>query len=304
MNIIKDIIADYENLIKTSIQIPLSNGDVIRFAFHPQDLPHLLGLQHLMDIPILFEYREKRLSAMELYRRMISSKEDAIDTDAFEKSIYFDKLYNGRIQYFNSITILDIIQSRQIVKFDSAKIKDFPTKLDKIEYMFWKRYKVDDGNYGYFGIGFMSSAQEKNMNYPNTFFFRADDVYIKNQEEVTPYSIMKKNKYRVKTFEIYWDQVWKGLEANKHYKKIKNILHIDAGRLHIENDADEDARKQYELLLFDALDKVYLPYMKMEFRWTNQEKRFILQKIQEKRKNLFPNEILQLLNEYRQSQIF
>ena len=53
MDIIKNIIADYEKLIKTSIQIPLSNGDTIRFTFNPQDLPHLLGLQHLVDNPIL-----------------------------------------------------------------------------------------------------------------------------------------------------------------------------------------------------------------------------------------------------------
>ena len=84
MDIIKNIIADYEKLIKTSIQIPLSNGDTIRFTFNPQDLPHLLGLQHLVDNPILFEYSEKRLSATELYHRMCSDGDDAIDTNEFE----------------------------------------------------------------------------------------------------------------------------------------------------------------------------------------------------------------------------
>ena len=60
LNIIRNIIADYEKLIKTNIQIPLSNGDTIKFAFNLQDLPHLLGLQYLVDNPILFEYKEKR----------------------------------------------------------------------------------------------------------------------------------------------------------------------------------------------------------------------------------------------------
>ena len=27
--------------------------DIIMFTFNPQDLPHLLGLQHLVDNPIL-----------------------------------------------------------------------------------------------------------------------------------------------------------------------------------------------------------------------------------------------------------
>ena len=141
MNIIRNIIADYEKLIKTNIQIPLSNGDTIKFAFNPQDLPHLLGLQHLVDNPILFEYSEKRLSATDLYNRMCSVGDDAIDTDEFENSEYFDEIYKGRIQYFSSEMILDI---------------------------------------------------------------------------------MKKDKNGVKTFEIYWEQVWEALQKNSHYKKLKN----------------------------------------------------------------------------------
>ena len=37
----------------------LSNRDIIKFSFNSQDLPHLLGLQYLVDNPYLFEYSEK-----------------------------------------------------------------------------------------------------------------------------------------------------------------------------------------------------------------------------------------------------
>ena len=228
--------------------------DIIMFTFNPQDLPHLLGLQHLVDNPILFEYSEKRLSATDLYNRMCSNGEDAVDTDEFEKSIYFD----------------------------ATKIKNFPTKLDKIEYMFWKRYKDKDNNYGYFGIGFLASGKASDINYPNTFFFRLDDEYICNQEVVLPYSLLKKDKNGVRTLEIYWDQVWQGLEKNKHYKKLKKTYLLEDGTLDV------------------ALDKIYVPYMKEDFRWTNDEKRFIWQKIIEAGKDLLPNEVIQLLNDYRQ----
>ena len=60
--------------------------------------------------------------------------------------------------------------------------------------------------------------------------------------------------------------------------------------------------KHYDLLQLDALDKIYLPYMKKDFRWTNDEKRFILQKINDSDRDLLPNEIRQLLNEYKQKQ--
>ncbi|MBR2403067.1 MAG: hypothetical protein IKB01_09940 [Lachnospiraceae bacterium] len=55
--------------------VMLSNGDFINFTFRPQDLPHLLGLQHLVDCPILFEYSQKRISAMDLYRRLCKKGE-------------------------------------------------------------------------------------------------------------------------------------------------------------------------------------------------------------------------------------
>ena len=303
MNIIRNIIADYEKLIKTNIQIPLSNGDIMKFSFNPQDLPHLLGLQHLVDNPILFEYSEKRLSATDLYNRMCGSGEDAIDTDEFENSEYFDEIYKGRIQYFSSETILDIIQAKQIVKFDYNKVKNFPTKLDKIEYMFWKKYKDENNNYGYFGIGFMSSGKSSDINYPNTFFFRVDDEYICYQERVLPYSLMKKDKNGVKTFEIYWEQVWESLQKNSHYKKLKNQYILEDGAIDfmaLDSCTDEGILKHYELLQLDALDKIYLPYMKQDFRWTNDEKRFIMKKIKSEERDLMPNEVKNLLNEYRQ----
>lgn len=40
--------------------------------------------------------------------------------------------------------------------------------------------------------------------------------------------------------------------------------------------------------------------MKQDFRWTNDEKRFILQKIKREERDLMPNEVRHLLNEYRQ----
>lgn len=304
LNIIKDIIVDYEKLIKTSVKIPLNNGDSIKFTFNPQDLPHLLGLQHLVDNPILFEYSEKRLSATELYNRMCSDGDDSIDTDEFENSAYFDELYKGRIQYFSSELILDIIRAKQIVKFDYSKVKNFSTKLDKIEYMFWKKYKDKNNNYGYFGVGFMASGKDTDVNYPNTFFFRLGDDYIKNQEEVLPYSFMKKDKNGKKFFEIYWKQIWKVLEKNKHYKKLKNGYIMEDGSIDensIKNCVNADILKHYELLQLDARDKIYLPYMKEEFRWTNDEKRYILKKIKISDRDLLPNEIKQLLNEYKQS---
>lgn len=66
-----------------------------------------------------------------------------VNVDDFEKSIYFNELYKNRIKYFNSALIMDLISARQIVKFDSNKIKTFRTKLYKLDYMFWKLIKCN-----------------------------------------------------------------------------------------------------------------------------------------------------------------
>lgn len=303
MDIIRNIIDDYENLIKTKITIPLDNGDTIRFAFHPQDLPHLLGLQHLVDNPTLFEYSQERLSATDLYNGMCGIGDKPIDIEAFEHSRYFGELYQNRIKYFSSTLILDIIKARQIVKFDSAKIKVFSTKLEKLEYMFWKKYSDENNNYGYFGLGFMASGKKSDINYPNTFFFRMDNQYICNQAKVIPLTFMMTDKYNHTTFEIYWDEIEKSMKKNSHYKHLNPAYLNEKDQIDIEAVCackDNEIWKHYQFLKMDELDKIYLPYMNRDFRWSNNEKKFIIEKMKERKRDFYPNEIKMLLNEYKQ----
>lgn len=303
LNIFRKIIDDYENLIRTKITIPLDNGDTIKFAFHPQDLPHLLGLQHLVDNPILFEYSQERLSATDLYNGMCGIGDKQINIDEFEESCYFAELYQNRIKYFSSTLILDIIKARQIVKFDPMMIKVFSTKLEKLEYLFWKKYNIEGNNYGYFGIGFMASGKESDINYPNTFFFRMDDQYVYNQVKVLPLTFMMVDKYNNTTFEIYWDEVEKSMKKNPHYKYLCPEYLNEKGLIDVESIylcKDDEIWKHYQFLRMDELNKIYLPYMKRDFRWSNKEKEFILEKMKSKKKDFFPNEIKMLLNEYKQ----
>lgn len=308
MNTIRKIFEDYEKLIKTKIKIPVDNGDIIQFEFRKQDLPHLLGLQHLDDIQILFEYKEKRISASELFDRVNGTLEPVIDPEEFKNSSSYDELYKNRIQYFSSDIILDIIHANQIVKFEVNKMSDFASRLNKVDYIFWKQFQNKDGRIGYFGIGFMSTGKISDIEYPNTFFFRFDDAYIKNQKTVLPLSIMRTDKTGKRYFTIHWAEVWKSLEKTKHYKKIKRFCESQSIELNAENIeivsleiTNEDITKEYRLLQLDALDKIYRPYMKTQFTWNNEEKRFIFDKIQETKKNYFPGEIIQMLNDYRRS---
>ena len=174
--------------------------------------------------------------------------------------------------------------------------------MNKIEYFFWKRFKNDKNQYGYFGIGFIATGRELDKNYPNTFFFRADDEYIRNQLQVLPFSIMKRKNNQT-YFEVYWQQVWQGMVKNFHYKILMKSFGKNDGSLDLKEvikSEDEDIQKHFELLQLDMLDRVYLPYMKKEFRWTNAEKRYILSKISESEQDYYPWQIKQFVNDIRQ----
>lgn len=159
MDLLEQILEDYEKLIKTKIKIPLSNGDAIEFTFNNNNLPHLLGLQYLVDIPELGRYANKELSANNIF--MMLKNKNIVESD-LRKSNYFDSIYNERIKYFSSNTILNIIKTGKIVKFSVKKVKNITSCLDKIDYMLWNKSKLDNGQWCHLGIGF-STENRKNF---------------------------------------------------------------------------------------------------------------------------------------------
>ena len=116
-------------------------------------------------------------------------------------------------------------------------------------------------------------------------------------------SFMKKDKEGTLFFQIYWNEVIQSMKSNPHYKKLKKKYLSENESLDIEqievNNQEEDLNEYMQLQL-DMLHKVYQPYMKSDFRWSNSEKKFVFQKMLDKKKEFYPNEIKMLLNEYRQ----
>jgi len=62
------IIDDYCKIINTKYCIHLSNDDIIDFTFKGENLPHLLGLQYLIDIPIFEKYNNKTVTASHIFK--------------------------------------------------------------------------------------------------------------------------------------------------------------------------------------------------------------------------------------------
>jgi len=132
-------------------------------------------------------------------------------------------------------------------------------------------------------------------------FIRMDDYYISKQEVVYPLSCWIQNKLGDKSFEIYWNTIRNCMNRNSHYKYFRKKTDdlSDEGINKIL--FNEEDRKQFRLLKLDELNKAYLPYFPEGFHWTNDEKFYISSKVEKSNVDIFPEEIKNLLNLYRQS---
>lgn len=68
MSTLLDIIDKYESICKHTYRYELSNGMNIDLVFKPNNLPHLLGLHKLKDVPLLGRYRHKKVSANVVFK--------------------------------------------------------------------------------------------------------------------------------------------------------------------------------------------------------------------------------------------
>lgn len=301
-----NIIDDYEKLVKTEVKIPLNESMVINFIFKQNHLPHLLGLNKLVDIPILLDYKNKKIKAIEIYNGI---KNGSIDGESFKGSKHYEEIYNNKLKYFSSERIMNLIRGTEIIKFNPNEVKNFATKLDKVDYMFFELIGKVESGYAHFGIAFTNDSIQ---NQPNTFFTRTDDDYIKGQTLVYPNSIYLKDKEKKVVFKIYWANIRKnlGISKNKHYKeldkilkkydyKIERVTKRDIDKLSNIDEFDKITR-HFRLLRLDEVKLAYIAYLEEAKLWNNKQKEYLVNCIDKSEKDILPNKIKKLLNEFHE----
>lgn len=305
---LNNIIDEYKRLVDlNNINITLDNNDKIRFRFKIENLPHLLGLQHITDIPLFYKYSEKQIYAGDLLKEI---KSGAITQNEIDSSKLFKETYDNRIQYVNYEHISNLLLNGNVSSFNSQKVKFFDTKLEKIDYMIWNN--LNDG-YGHLGLGF---SVKNNLGHPSTFFYRNNKDYIENQKVHNKLTLnienLKNNEPEV--FKIYWENVSDSLIGTTHYKKLEkhankigcDVKNLTEDIVHSLDSGDYDKEfiiKEFNLLQMDKAQKIYEPYFLdkyPKFKWNNKEKLFIIKTINEKNEDLLPNEVSVLLNDFRQ----
>lgn len=303
MNIdFKKILLDYENLIGTTVKIPLNNNQIINFQFRLTNLPHLIGLNHLTDIPILADYQNDHISAKEIF---LGIKYDSINTEDFKNSKEYPTIYENKLRHFSSNNIIRLLKNASIKKFDPANVP-FPTKLDKVDYMIFEMITCNN-KLNHLGIGVSNSTE----NFPNTFFARNNNDYLIKQDDVYPTSIFIKDKKKHIFFKINWNNVRKSLSKSSHYKalvKLQDKYHFNIETItkddlnsynSIDNTNDRDSiNRHFKLLRLDEVKEVYKPYLDSHL-WNNLQKQYLIDIIDSHNKDYLPNEITKLLNEYK-----
>ncbi|WP_270215436.1 PBECR4 domain-containing protein [Clostridium butyricum] len=301
------IVKDYERLIPLDIRIPIYNDKIIKFSFKAENLPHLLGLNRLLDIEVLGKYANKEDDSVKAGKVFKMMKDKDITMDLLKSSSYFEEVYDNKIKYFSSDNILKAIKNETIIKFDPNSIKDFDTKLDKVDYMFYQIIIEEKGHYYHFGIGF--SNKDGEGNFPITFFVRGDDTYINSEKDkVFPTSVYIKNTKGKDLFNIHWNNIRKCLIENKKcYRKLKRIIennNLDMLGLNKDNINTIDIKSEDLIILKDDFIKLrrdevyeaYKPHIKFE-SWNNTYKDYLVALLDKSDKDYLPNEIAIYFNE-------
>ena len=199
---LENIVNEYESLVDLNdISIILSNNDKIHFRFKMENLPHLLGFQHVTDIPLFYKYSENQIYANQLLKAI---RHGSIKQNEIDSSKLFKEVYDKRMKYFTYDRIYNMLLNGNISSFNPKKIKHFDTRLDKIDYIMWENF---NGGYSHLGLGFSIKG---NKGHPNTFFYRDNRDYVENQEMHTKLTlnIARPVNQENKLFKIYWENIY------------------------------------------------------------------------------------------------
>jgi len=168
MDILQKAAIAFNNLCKHQYAFDLSNGHTVKLVFRPQNFAHLAGIRKFAD---LYEFG-RDTSSINLFYKILRGEISLFDA---QRSSMYDTEARERIE--NLSRIGELLHTKRVVYgFDSAKSM-IKSRL-KSTVIFYK----DDGLNFYLMLGI---APDGVTYYPETFFLRYDNAYIKGQTIVS-----------------------------------------------------------------------------------------------------------------------
>ena len=161
------------------MQYELADGNVLAFQWKRKDFPHLIGLQKLVDIPLISNFNDPKNLTVSAGFIISRIKRERFLTDAvIRSSIYFPKI-RERYENFSRENLLTLSYTDVIVDFNP----DLIGSVLKSKYILFER---KDAGYDHLGI----AKDQSGGTYVETFFYNPTDIYIKNQR-VLPITKLK-----------------------------------------------------------------------------------------------------------------
>ena len=164
----------YRDVCKSRHCFTLDNGECVHVIFRPQSFVHLAGLRKLGDV---YEFGYNN-STSNIYNQILRGQITILHAQCSE---HYDTEARERID--NLARLSDVLCADRVIwDFDQQKVP-FRTRL-KSKVVFFH----EEGFNFYLLLG---AAQDGSTYYPETFFLRFDDAYIRGQTMANVVSYQK-----------------------------------------------------------------------------------------------------------------
>lgn len=149
----------------------LSNSKEFKLVCKNTNLPHLLGLNKLVDFDVIVKFNDKNnneITAKNIYRDLVREN---MTYEQISKSVHFNEM-KDRLNYFNHVE--NLLFEKVIVDFDKSKLKKTQIKADILLYK-------KEGNKELI----LCLVNKGNNEYaPETFLVHSNDYYTKKQDHI------------------------------------------------------------------------------------------------------------------------
>lgn len=189
-NTLLDKYNEYMTVVGYTILYKFENGVEVSYIYRKRNFPHLIGLQKLIDIPIINDFNNpsnKKISAGFLISRI--KKGRFLNETIIKSSMYFDDI-KERYEKFSRDNLLTVSYTDAVIDFNASQIGS----VLQSRYILFENKGV---GYDHLGIAY----DKQGSTYVETFFYNPTDLYIRNQKIVK----IKRVQIFDKTGDLYFE---------------------------------------------------------------------------------------------------
>ena len=122
-NILLDKYKEFSTVVDYSFRYEFEDGSKVSYQFNKKNFPHLIGIQKLIDIPIIADFNNKNKPQVSAGFIVSRIKNEKFLTDAIiRNSIYFGDI-EERYDKFGRDNLLTLSYTDAIVDFNARQIK-------------------------------------------------------------------------------------------------------------------------------------------------------------------------------------